>query len=601
MLRFALAAVALILSTFVSPAIAGELRREVLHSAALGRDLPFLVYVPDGYDSDTKNYTVLYLLHGAGDDENAWASHGLILEKADQLIEKGVIPPTLIVMPGCPNCWWIDGPEDKAETAFWDELVPTVAQRYRTIKSREGRLIAGLSAGGYGTIRFVLRHPDEIAAAAAFSPAIYSEMPPLASASRLNPAFQDKNKQFDISAWNAFNYPSYLDKYFAQPTRVPLFLAAGDNDAMGTAYETALLFKRMIAHQPIKVELRIVSGGHNWAVWASVIDEAMRYMYRFAAKPMSPASEVAGAVPGASLRWPPERLTIATAQPGGLSATYGEALAKLLTRTLKIPVVARQTEGPATNVRLLETGEVQLGIVTLGVAQQAWNGVADWTGGKELRTLRALFPMYDSPFHFVVRKDSGLVSLTDLADKKVGIGPIGGSAGTYAPQIFKALKIDADLINAPNLDLTERLAAGTIDAFVIAGGVPLPAITELNNKAELRFIEPSQSETLTLKLAMPELGASVISANTYRSLERNYQTLGIYNFVMTNKNVPDSFAYAVLEAVFGNLDEVRTFVPPATETLPTNFTRNTVIPFHDGAARWYTSPRPVVVSRARED
>ena len=74
MLRFPLAAVALILSIFVSPVTAGELRREVLPSRALGRDLPFLVYVPDGYDSDIKYYPVLYLLHGAGDDENAWAT-----------------------------------------------------------------------------------------------------------------------------------------------------------------------------------------------------------------------------------------------------------------------------------------------------------------------------------------------------------------------------------------------------------------------------------------------------------------------------------------------------------------------------------------------
>lgn len=601
MLRFALAAVALILATFVPPATAGELRREVLLSQALGRDLPFLVYVPDGYNSGNKYYTVLYLLHGAGDNENAWATRGLILENADQLIEKGVIPPTLIVMPGCPNCWWIDGPNDKAETAFWQELVPTVAKRYRTIESREGRLIAGLSAGGYGTIRFMLRHPDRIAAAAAFSPAIYSKEPPLASASRSHPAFQDKGKKFNLSAWNTLNYPSYLDSYFAQPTRVPLFLAAGDNDAMGAAYETALLFKRVFARQPLKVELRVVSGGHNWAVWASVIDDAMRYMYRFAAKPMSAASEVADAVPKASLTWPPKALSIGTAQPGGVSARYGDGLAKLLSRTVGIPVVAQQTEGPAANVRLIEAGEVQLGIVTLGVAQQAWNGVADWTGGKQLRNLRALFPMYDSPFHFLVRKDSNFVSLTDLANKKIGIGPQGGSAGTYAPQIFKALKINAALINGPNLDLTERLAAGTIDALVTAAGVPMPAVTALNNKVELRFIELSQNENLALRLAMPELGPSVISASTYRSLERNYQTLGLYNFMVTHKSVPDSFAYAVLDAVFSNLAEVRTFVPPASETLPKNFARNTVIPFHDGAAGWYTNPKPSVVSRASQE
>ena len=144
------------------------------------------------------------------------------------------------------------------------------------------------------------------------------------------------------------------------------------------------------------------------------------------------------------------------------------------------------------------------------------------------------------------------------------------------------------------------MADGTIDAFVIAGGVPLPAITELDKKVGL-LIEPSQSETLALRLAMPELGSSVISTGAYRSLERNYQTLGLYNFIVTHKGMPDSFVYAVLDAVFSNLAEVRTFVPPASETLPTNFTKNTVIPFHDGAARSFSNPKPVIGTLARQE
>lgn len=292
MLRLLLMALAITGLLRAAPAEAGELRREVLHSQALGRDLPFLVYLPDGYEGGALHYSVLYLLHGAGDNETSWKEHGLIGEKADQLIESGSIPPTIIVMPGCPGCWWIDGPKDKAETAFWKELVPEVGKRYRVIDKREGRLVAGLSAGGYGTVRFLMRYPERIAAAAAFSPAIYSELPPSASSSRTHPAFVDQDGRFSQYAWDALNYPSLIDAYFAQPVRVPLFLASGDNDRMGAAFEAALLFKRMIARQPVQTELRIVDGGHNWAVWAQVIDEALRYVYRFAAKPTATPDEV---------------------------------------------------------------------------------------------------------------------------------------------------------------------------------------------------------------------------------------------------------------------------------------------------------------------
>ena len=273
-------------------ALAGDLRREVLASAALGRDLPYLLYIPDGYDVGAQFYPVLYLLHGAGDNETSWADKGLIREKADQLIESGVIPPTLIVMPGCPACWWIDGLKDKAETAFWSELVPAIEKRYRAIQKRQGRLLAGLSAGGYGAVRFVMRYPDKIAAAAAFSPAVYAETPPAASAARSHPAFLDADGKFDQSAWEARNYPALIEGYFSQPARVPLFLASGDNDRLGAAFEEALLFKRMTARQPVLMELRIVDGGHNWAVWAAVIDEAMRYMFRFASRPTAHADEV---------------------------------------------------------------------------------------------------------------------------------------------------------------------------------------------------------------------------------------------------------------------------------------------------------------------
>jgi enterochelin esterase-like enzyme len=274
------------LSAPLAPASAGELRQDSVYSASLKRNLPFLVYVPDGYDTSKYRYPVLYLLHGAGQDEGSWPRRGLIREKVDQLIDAGMIPPTLIVMPGCPRCWWIDGPKDKAETAFWQELVPTVNVHFRTIAEREGTLVAGLSAGGYGTVRFMMTHPERIAAAAAFSPAIYAETPPPKSGARVHPAFLDMLGRFDQKAWERHNYPSLIEGYFAQPARVPLFIASGDNDRLGVAFEAALLFKRMYQRQPRQVELRIVDGGHNWAVWAAVIDDAMRFMYRHASGPV---------------------------------------------------------------------------------------------------------------------------------------------------------------------------------------------------------------------------------------------------------------------------------------------------------------------------
>jgi enterochelin esterase-like enzyme len=271
---------------FAQGAVASEIRRETVPSRSLGHDLSFLVYVPDGYDTSEESYPVLYLLHGFGDNERAWVEKGSIQAKADALIAKGAIPPALIVMPGCSRCWWADGPRERPETAFWGELVPRVASLYRTIESREGRVIAGLSAGGYGAVRFAMKYPDRIAAIAAFSPAIYAETPPPNSAARVYSPFVGLDGQFNQAAWNEANYPRLIDHYFAQHRPVPMYLVSGDSDRFGIAFETALLFKRVFEKQPEMAELRVVDGGHSWAVWSSAVDEAMTYLFRFTARPL---------------------------------------------------------------------------------------------------------------------------------------------------------------------------------------------------------------------------------------------------------------------------------------------------------------------------
>jgi enterochelin esterase-like enzyme len=265
--------------------IAGEIRRETVPSRHLGQDLPFLVYVPDGYATSTESYPVLYLLHGFGDNEKTWLERAAIQAKADKLIAAGVMPPALVVMPGCTRCWWADGAKEKSESAFWNDLVPAVAARYRTIDRREGRVIAGLSAGGYGAVRFALKYPDRIAAAAAFSPAIYAETPPLASAARISAPFLGSDGQFSLPAWTEQNYPRLMGRYFDQPRRVPLYLVSGDNDQLGIAFETALCFKRVFEKQPDLVELRVVDGTHSWAVWSNAVDDAMAYLFRFTERP----------------------------------------------------------------------------------------------------------------------------------------------------------------------------------------------------------------------------------------------------------------------------------------------------------------------------
>ena len=158
---------ALLISLFLStPGRAGVIIKDKLPSLIMAREYIYTIYLPDGYETSNLRYPVLYLLHGSGGDENSWAVSGKIQPTADALIASGAIPPAIIVMPAHKNAWWVDGNKEPAETVFIKELIPYIDATYRTISEKEGRLVAGLSAGGYGTVNFVLKYPEMFAAGA---------------------------------------------------------------------------------------------------------------------------------------------------------------------------------------------------------------------------------------------------------------------------------------------------------------------------------------------------------------------------------------------------------------------------------------------------
>ena len=300
------------------------------------------------------------------------------------------------------------------------------------------------------------------------------------------------------------------------------------------------------------------------------------------------ASLFAANARAAEPNWPPS-LTVATASSGGTYHAYGAGLAQLLTRVLDVPVAERITEGPTENIQLIESGEVQIGFVTMGVALHGWDGTGDWTHGQRFQSIRALFPMYDTPFTFVVPKDSPIQSLAGMAGKRIGVGPGGGTSGIYMPQFLAALKIQAELVHGTWDEMAAQLQAGKLDALAAAVGAPFPALAALDAQKAVRFVPLSESEIVTLRLAMPELAASVIPAGAYPSLLRHYRTVGLYNFAVASKDIPNDLAYAIVDAVFANREALVQAHPAAAATVRSNFSQNGFLPYHPGALRYYSN------------
>jgi TRAP-type uncharacterized transport system substrate-binding protein len=101
------------------------------------------------------------------------------------------------------------------------------------------------------------------------------------------------------------------------------------------------------------------------------------------------------------------------------------------------------------------------------------------------------------------------------------------------------------------------------------------------------YVPLNQEQITALDLAMPELEPSVIQPGSYPSLMAPYRTVGLYNLAVAHAGLPNDLVYMIIRAAFSNHDEMMEAHPAAASTIPENFTRNTFLPFHGGAVRFY--------------
>jgi enterochelin esterase family protein len=260
---------------------AGEIRRELAApSPALGRDIPYSLYLPDGQGGSAKRFPVLFLLHGLGGGEADWVTVGGLGPTLDRLIAERAVPPMLVVAPGFGDSWYVDNPDPggfgAAEAAFLDDLVPHVDRTWSTQGRRAGRAVAGLSMGGWRAMRFAMLRPDLFAAAAGLSAAIVTA--DQASAEPWRGWFTGVfGVPFDPARFRAASPLALVPRLAAASFRPALFLTCGDDDELGLE-EGSLLLHRALDRAGVPSELRVTDGGHGWAVWARELDPVLRFV-----------------------------------------------------------------------------------------------------------------------------------------------------------------------------------------------------------------------------------------------------------------------------------------------------------------------------------
>jgi S-formylglutathione hydrolase FrmB len=244
-------------------------------SELIGKVLPYETLLPRDYFKSNKRYPVLYLLHGLFGHHDDWITRTNLAEYAAGY-------DLIIVTPEGNDSWYIDSAtvaSDKYESYILRELIPDVDARYRTIKDRRARGVAGLSMGGYGALKYGLKHPDYFAFAGSMSGALDP-----ANRNEEHPGFAwDVLRPSITAAFGPPNSPARQANDLHQIARnltaaniasLPyLYFDCGLEDGfLPTNRELAeILIAKKIPHQ-----YRQLPGGHNWGYWDRQVREVLR-------------------------------------------------------------------------------------------------------------------------------------------------------------------------------------------------------------------------------------------------------------------------------------------------------------------------------------
>ena len=246
-------------------------------SKLVGKTLPYNVLLPVNYnqpDSRTKRYPVIYLLHGLTGHYTNW------LEKT-KLVDYAAAYEFIIVMPEGNDGWYTDSatvPTNKYESYILSELIPDVEKRFRASSEREGRAIAGLSMGGYGALKFGIKHPEMFVLAASLSGALDAASWTEADLKGLEFIWRTLQPVFgaEKSETRAAND---LRKLYSELTAQRIaalpyvYVDCGTEDGL---LEINRSFVDILTKEKIPHEYRQLPGNHSWTYWDAQVQEVLR-------------------------------------------------------------------------------------------------------------------------------------------------------------------------------------------------------------------------------------------------------------------------------------------------------------------------------------
>jgi TRAP transporter TAXI family solute receptor len=293
----------------------------------------------------------------------------------------------------------------------------------------------------------------------------------------------------------------------------------------------------------------------------------------------------------AAPEWGEEERVIASGTPTGVYFAYGTGLAEELTTTTGVSVTAAESAGSVDNLLRVASGEALLGFAQGDAAADAVNGTGAFA---EPLPITAVARLYDEYLHIVVRGDSDIRSLPDLAGRTLSLGADNSGVNVIAGRVLEAAGVDRSALTDARLDLAGSIAAmrrGEIDGFFWVGGLPTPGIEELAGTMPVRLLPVQRSWVTAVNERYSDAYRPAdLPVGTY-GLTEAAPTMAVPNYLVTSASTPDAVVRDVVEVLFDARARIAAHVPAAALLDRRQAIFTEPVDLHPGAVRYYRDQR----------
>jgi S-formylglutathione hydrolase FrmB len=267
----------------INQAATGRVECNSVPSKILTHPVPYCIIVPPSFDADkSRQFPVLYFLHGLGDNEQSFIHTGA-WNVTEDLLERNEIREFLIATPFGGASFYINSKDGKTryEDFLLQEFFPFIEKRYRAVPGRAHRAIAGISMGGYGALHLAFRHPQLFSSVGAHSAALIEKLPVFLGSTPNSPRSRVLGEVFGSPPDEAFwqrNSPLTLART-ADLQGLKIYFDCGDQDDYGFDAGAAALDK-ILNRRRIPHEYHLYPGRHDPVYFGEHLPASLQFASR---------------------------------------------------------------------------------------------------------------------------------------------------------------------------------------------------------------------------------------------------------------------------------------------------------------------------------